>query len=312
MSDQQSRRRAISSNSQRTFTQSRYAGAMHSVAQQARPKLHRAKLVLVVMLFLALATHITWTKHVAAENLAAQRVAAAAAAEAKGKSDLFNDQVTSLLAESSDDTISVVAASNTTPLHNLGSSGSFDGASTGKLLTAADFLKHVEHHTASLQQVIDGTPASVWLQRMIVNSDNQAWYELNTYLTHQDLAAYAQSIGFINYDPDTNTFTALDMARLVQKLYDGSLLNAAHRSLLLNDMKQANYRQYIVAAVPSTDTVYHKIGFDGDTINDVAIITNGSKYVVLSIYTNGNGTYDHDQRTELIHEITKDAIAAYL
>lgn len=267
---------------------------------------------LVLLLAVGIFGHITWTKHVSAEHLAEQKAAAQALQEAKQKRDNFNSQVTALLATDPGDTFSVVTASNLLPLQTLGSTDVFDGASTGKLLTAADLLTHVEQGTISLQQNIDGETAQTWLQRMIVNSDNDAWEELNDYLTHPSLSSYAASINFTNYDPDNNTFTSTDVADLLQKLYTGKLLAPTERDLLLSYLKQANYRQYIVAAVPDGYTVYHKIGFDDDELNDTAIITKGDKYLILAFYSNGNGRYDQDVRTGMIHTITTDAIAAYL
>ena len=93
----------------------------------------------------------------------------------------------------------------------------------------------------------------------------------------------------------------------------GSARNrSAHRSLQLSYLSQANYRNYIVAAVPAGDQVYHKVGINDDTLNDAAIIKQGDKYVVLVIFTNGNGNYDLDHRGQLTQDITRQATAAYL
>ena len=279
---------------------------------EKRSRLRTLERWLVVLLVLAFAGHIAWTKHVAAEDLAAQQAAAQAAKVAQQAAADFDNQANQLIAANPQDTISVAVAGDKVNLQTLGSTAIFDGASTGKLLTATDLLAHAERGTASLRQQIDGQTAGGWLAKMIVNSDNNAWAELNDFLTHPDLAAYASAAGFNNYDADTNTFTSTDIAVLLQKLYSGNLLKPADRGLLLGYMSRANYRQYIVAAVPSGYTVYHKIGFDDDTLNDVAIITHNGHFLVLAIYSNGNGSYDQANRTQLIHTITKDAIGAFL
>lgn len=307
------RKPASSSYFQRSLIQPAYTPAMHLRYQpQKRSRLRSFKWWLMVLVILGFAGHVAWTKHVAAEDLAAQQTAAQAAAVAKQKTADFDSQVNQLIAANPLDTISVAVAGDNVALHTLGSPATFDGASTGKLLTAADLLTHVEHGTASLTQQIDGQTADDWLAKMIINSDNNAWVELNDFLTHPDLAAYASSVGFNNYDPGTNTFTSTDMAVLLQKLYSGKLLTPAGRDLLLGYMSRANYRQYIVAAVPSGYTVYHKIGFDDDTLNDTAIIIHNGHYLALAIYSNGNGSYDQANRTDLMHAITKDAIGAFL
>jgi len=275
-------------------------------------KMKKPRLILILVLALAITGHIAWSKHVSAETAAARQAQLVASAEAQRKGQVFDSQINSLLAANPNDLISVATASTDRGLQTYGSTSVFDGASTAKLLTAADFLHHVEQGTASLNQQIDGHSADYWLKIMLVNSDDTAWSELNGFLTHPDLAAYAGSINFNDYDPSTNTFTAGDTALLLQKLYSGGLLNSADRSLFLRYLGEANYRQYIVAAVPGSDEVYHKVGIDDDTLNDAAIINNGQKYLVLVIFTDGQGSYDTANRTAIIHSITKDAIAAYL
>lgn len=276
------------------------------------PRRHHFGMALAVVLLLALSGHILWSKHVSAVTVAAHENQIRLAAEARQKAATFSSQIHTLLAANPDDNIGIATVSSAAGLQTYGNTDGFDGASVGKLLTAADYLHHVEQGTASLNHEIDGETAASWLQAMIVNSDDTAWLELNTYLTHDDLAAYAQSIGFASYDPDSNTFTAADVALLLQQLYSDKLLDPADRSLLLNYMSRANYRGYIVAAVPAGDSVYHKVGLDDDTINDAAIITHGQKYVILVIFTNGNGSYDADARSRLMHVVTRDATAAFL
>lgn len=313
MSTLQPRLRAHTTHSHPFLTEVGYARHTRSRNQNKQRLLkRRLKFWLVLLIIFSCVGRVAWTKHVAAENLAAQKLAVQAVQVARQKAAAFDIQINQLIADNPQDTISVVVASDRTDLHTLGSTDTFDGASTGKLLTAADLLTHVETGTTSLSQRIDGRTAGTWLQKMIVNSDNNAWAELNGYLTHSDLAAYAHSIGFTDYNPDTNTFTSTDVAALLQKLYTGHLLKPADRELVLRYMLKANYRQYIVAAVPSGYTVYHKIGFDQDILNDVAIITHDSHYLVLAIYSDGHGSYDQASRTDLMHTITKDAIGAFL
>lgn len=313
------RKRFNRSQSQRTLN---YSGYHQPVlyrqpvtlrAQKRRPGYRRKLyLALVALCVIGLSGHILWSKHVSAEAATERADQLAAQAEDRQKAATFSSQVNQLIAADPGDTISVATASDNLGLQTYGASSVFDGASTGKLLTAADYLHHVQEGTASLNQQIDGQTANYWLKIMIINSDDNAWAELNGYLTHPDLLAYANSIGYYNYDPNTNTFTASDTALLLQKLYNGDLLDSNNRALMLKYLGEANYRQYIVAAVPAADSVYHKVGFDDDTINDGAIITHGQKYLVLVIFTNGNGSYDWPNRQQLIHSITTDAIAAYL
>jgi beta-lactamase class A len=299
----------------RSVHYSKYANyTVDKTNKSNRQKSRRPKFsfLFIVLLVIALGGHVIWSKHVSAEKLAAQQLKAEELADDERKENTFANQLNTLLAGNPADTLGIATASDSDGVQSYGVNSPFDGASVGKLLTAADYLRHVEEGTASLNQDIDGQTAGYWLKIMLVNSDDTAWAELNDYLTHDNLAAYADSIGFTDYDPTVNTFLPSDVAGLLQKLYSGHLLNSADRSLMLGYLSQANYRQYIVPAVPKGDQVYHKIGLDEDEVNDAAIITSGQKYLVIVIFTNGNGTYNWDARAQLMQTITKDAIAAYL
>jgi beta-lactamase class A len=274
-----------------------------------RHRYRRKGSLLLIMVVVLFGLHIFWAKQASAEVAAAHEQQLIMARQ---RAATFTRQVNGLIAANPAVTFNVVTDSEADGVQQYGADTTFDGASTGKLLTAADYLRHVQDGTATLDQSIDGQSAEQWLQAMLVNSDDTAWAELNGYLTHDDLQDYANSIGFTDYNPSVNTFTARDVAVLLQKLYSGSLLDPANRSLMLRYLAQANYRGYIVAAVPSSDMVYHKIGMDNDTVNDGAIITHGQQYVVLVIFTDGNGTYDWGTRAQLMQTITQDAITAYL
>ena len=274
---------------------------------------HKFALFLMTLVLVFVGLHLLWSKHVSAEVAATRQQQLQVAAENKRKAANFAQEVNGLIAANPAITFSIATISATDGLQQYGATTTaFDGASTAKLLTAVDYLHLVENGSATLNQRINGESAEDLLDKMIVNSDDSAWTELNGYLGNDDLANYAASIDFTNYNSDANTFPASDIAQLLHKLYDKQLLNASDTSLLLGYLKQANYRTYIVPAVPNGDSVYHKVGLDVDNVNDAAIITNSKQSLVLVIFTNGNGTYDWYDRATMMQTITSDALAAYL
>ena len=289
-----------------------YRPALQPVASRSlRPK--RRLLVLAILaLSLFFSVHGVVVKHAAAETIAAKQAAQEAAALKSQRVTTFDNQFAAVVAANPGVDFSVSIVDSDNQVHTEGVSTSFDGASTAKLLTAVDYLHHVEQHQASLGQSIDGQSARQLLQAMIVNSDDTAWLTLNDYLTHPDLANYAAQIGFQAYDPTDNTMTSSDIALLMHKLYVGNILNTTDRSLLLSYLGRANYRDFIVAAVPTSDHVYHKIGIDGDSVHDAAIITSGKQAMTIVIFTDGHGTYNWDQRAAAMQAITKDALTAFL
>ena len=194
---------------------------------------------------------------------------------------------------------------------HYGDTAAFTAASTTKVITAADFLHQVEAGQESLNETINGNTAEYEIQQMIVISDDNAWDELNEELGYDQLQDYANSIGLTSFQSEPNTVTSNDMALILEKLWEGQLLNSSNTQLLLGYMKQANYRQYIVPAVPSGDTIYHKVGLYEDNVHDEAIITSGSKAFVIVIFTNGNGVYNWPARAQIMQQITQAALAAY-
>jgi len=263
---------------------------------------------------LGLGTHVALARAADARKQAEQQRIAAETSARKQRVAALDAQMQSVFAQYPNITFSVSLIDlHDNSLKHLGSDQEFTAASTAKMITAADFLHEVELGQQSLSKIIDGETAQQLLQKMIVESDNDAWADLNDTLTHTSLKNYAATqIGFTDYDPDNNTLSANDMALLLQKLYEGKLLHQSDTSLLLDYMKQANYRQFTVPAVPSQDTIYHKIGVLDDLVHDATIITHGNDAFVMAIYTDGNGDYSWDTRAAAMQAITKLAIKAYL
>ncbi len=267
---------------------------------------------LIGLVLVGFGAHLGWTKHVSAQAVAAQQAQTAVTAAAAKKSTIFKTQVAALQAANPSIDLSVAVSSQTLGLQQFGDSQSYRAASIGKLVTAAAYLHLVDEHKASLDQHLSGKTARYWLNTMLVSSDDDAWQLLNAQLTHRTLSAYATSIGLTRYDVETDSFPAADAAILLQKLQNGSLLSVVNQQLMLNWLARANYRSYLVPAVPVGVQVFHKAGFDADNLHDAAIIKRGDTGFVLVIFTNGHGNYDWDGRARLMQEITRDAAAAYL
>jgi len=211
--------------------------------------------------------------------------------------------------------IGVSIIDTTTNTHYDYGLGSTDyiAASTTKLLSAALFLHDVERGQDNLNDPLGDSTAQDELQQMIVDSDNDAWTDFNDLLGHPALLQYAQGIGMNTYSPDNNTISSDDLALLLDRLYQGKLLNSQHTKLLLSYMKQADYTQYILAAIPNSVQVYHKAGYLDDRAMDAAIIDNGKHPYVLVIFTkdsSGNG-YDQTAGQQAFHDITTATLTAF-
>lgn len=191
-----------------------------------------------------------------------------------------------------------------------GSANSYVAASVPKLLTASLWLHQVDEGQRSLNELVQGTPARQLLQSLIELSDNSAWEALDEELTKPALESYAREIGLQQYNFDRNALSAIDAMTVIKKLYNGSLLKDDSRKLLMGFMEKANYRGYIVAALPDSATVYHKVGFLADRVLDVALVENQRLAYGLVVFTETNGAFDLFTAGQLIRQVTK-AIQAY-
>ena len=257
----------------------------------------------------------TLAKHIKAEDLNSQSTITPheASKATPSATTSMNNAIQAVINDNTniDMSVSLIDLGNGQSAH-FGDSSPFTAASVEKVLTAAYFLHQVENGQESLNESIGGNSAQYELQQMIVVSDDTAWEALNNELGYNNLANYAASIGWNDYGATANTLSTNDMALLLAKLWGGTLLNKSDTGLLLKFMKAANYRDYMVPAVPAGDTIYHKVGLYDDDVNEATVITNGHQSFAIVIFTDGNGTYDWTTRAKLMQDITRAAIKVYL
>lgn len=190
--------------------------------------------------------------------------------------------------------------------YNYGVDEPFIAASVGKLLTACLYLEHVEKGDYTLDDQLGGMTARAHIQKMIAQSDNNAWKLLNDKLTHPALETYAQKNGLTKYSAENNTIRPSDVSQLLAKLYNRKILNEDHTRFLLANMQQDQEEiQFIRKYISPEIGVYHKAGWLSDRAHDTAIVENGDRPYVLVIFTKARyGDYDFTKGQALFSEIT--------
>ncbi len=188
----------------------------------------------------------------------------------------------------------------------------YEAASTAKLVAVFDYLHQVELGKTALTKTIQGDTAQDLIQRMIVNSDNDAWTKLNMYLTMKQEQAYANSLGLTGTVLQVNNiqFTTASMAKLLQLLYQGKLLSPQNQALVYGYMAHTTMNKLIPAALPVDATIYHKYGQIDGVLHDAAIVQYQGHNFVLVVYTdNPAGTSGQSgTQTNLIHAVTSAAL----
>ena len=196
--------------------------------------------------------------------------------------------------------------------YDWGEQGSFGSASLGKLVTATALLDAIEQGKVSLRDPAGSKTVQTQLTNMIIESDNTAWHELNKIVGIDQLSAYATtSVGLASYRATDSVMTSHDLARLLEKLASGKLLNNEHTALLLSLMKDANMQAYIVAATPVGAQTYHKVGYLKDRLLEAAIIKKDGRSIVLVIFSKSKGNYDFSSGAGVFKAFTKAATTSF-
>ncbi|HSX30558.1 MAG TPA: serine hydrolase [Candidatus Saccharimonadales bacterium] len=187
----------------------------------------------------------------------------------------------------------------------------YEAASTSKLVAVFDYIHQVEQGKASLSQSIQGQNAQDIIMRMIVYSDNDAWAKLNTYLHYPSgEQAYLDSIGVDGrMVPNNIQFSTPAMAKMLQLLYDGKLMNAEHQAMIYGYMSHTTVTNLVQAVLPAETVVYHKYGQIDGVLHDASIVEYRGRNFVLVVYTNNPaGTAGlYDQQVALIHAVATAA-----
>jgi len=227
---------------------------------------------------------------------------------------LLQNDITAIIAAnpSLDIGVSIVDI-RTSKQHTYGVDVPFIAASVGKILSACLLLHEVESGTYTLEQQIGANTARVQIQKMIGQSDNEAWHAINDELGHPALQAYAASVGVQNYDADKNTVTPSSVASLLDKLYAHKLLNQDNTSFLLANMQTDQEEvQFIRRYIDPATSVYHKAGWLDDRAHDTAIVEKGDRPYVLVVFSKKRfGEYDFAAGQKIFEELTTKVDATF-
>lgn len=189
-------------------------------------------------------------------------------------------------------------------VHGYGVQGNFVAASTAKILAASAYYHLVETGRASLSTPMGGSTAGTQIRQMVQQSNNNSWALILSAVGYWGIAAYAASIG-ITYDCTVNLLTPEEMARTLELLYTGRLLNARHTAQLLSYMQNTNFETLIPPAVPPGIEVFHKYGLLYGNLHDASILVKGGRAFVFVVYTRGLSYSDMGPRTWIIQQLTR-------
>jgi beta-lactamase class A len=124
-------------------------------------------------------------------------------------------------------------------------------------------------------------------ERMIKVSDNVATNILIRYLGRTNIQNYLNNQGLAEIQMVTNDVTPRAMAKLLKRIYDEELLTSKNTELLFGYMKGSLTPERLVAGVPKTVEVAHKIGSWSGAISDIGIVFANSRPYAIAVYSEG-------------------------
>jgi beta-lactamase class A len=134
------------------------------------------------------------------------------------------------------------------------------------------------------------------------DSDRTAYKAMKDAIGESNLKDFVKETGMVNTDIDTGNTTPDDLGLLLQKLWNGDLVNQSDRDEILGYLTNTVYENWITAGVPKDVIVAHKFGQDTAVMADGGIVEAESPYVIVIM---GNGITEHDADI-LFPKVSKD------
>jgi len=157
----------------------------------------------------------------------------------------------------------------------------FHAASVMKLVTAVTVFDWMEENRAELDFWVKGQTLRQRLTLLINQSNNYQWADLNTLVTLKKEQELLKANGLDDADIYTNTMSAEDVFLLLNKIYQGLLLNSKRRDFLLQTMQNTINENRIPAGIPDDIPVAHKYGSWQDNIHDAGFVLTENPYLMV-------------------------------
>ncbi len=186
----------------------------------------------------------------------------------------------------------------------------FIAASTTKLLVATYALHQVQSGVLTLNDNIAGMPLKEQITRLIVHSDNTAWYALLDYFGYDAVTAYGKQNGAPNFDAANNIVSPEEMAAFTKNIHTNKIINQEHAAFLETLMAQSDTGTINLSS--DFSDIIRKAGWLQDRQHLVGIITANNKTVVYAIYTKSkdNSTYNYADGSAFINETLRTIVSA--
>lgn len=185
-----------------------------------------------------------------------------------------------------------VASADGSLVGSANGSKQFEAASTYKLFVAYSVFKQMQAGFMHWNDQINGKTADQCFDDMIVNSDNPCAKAFAEKIGWQTVQNHMNELGLQNTQLNGQPLltSANDLTLYLRKLNDGSLLQPADQTRLIDAMKRQIYRSGIPAGVGGA-SVADKVGFLDNVTHDAGIVYSSKGPYVISIMTNSGSSW---------------------
>lgn len=187
-------------------------------------------------------------------------------------------------------------------------------ASTYKLFLVYAFLHAVEQGDVAFdQQLPIGYSVVACIDRLLLRSENDCAYDLGNTVGWDAIDLLLPQYDYTatrlnNYDAAGQTTdadkksSARDEALLMERLANGTLLDAEHTEMVLSRLKQQIWRERVPAGVPDGVVVADKPGWLGGVQNDAAVVYGPESTYVIVIMSDSNSTAPLSELSRLVYD----------
>ncbi len=178
----------------------------------------------------------------------------------------------------------------------------FKAASTTKIIAATYAIKQIENGSETFGTVIGSTSLKDHIERMIVDSDNDAWYAIFDEFGYSAITQFGDTNGSPSFDAAENIITPLDMSRFMSSLHKGDIISAKNVAYLESLMSRSDTGT--IALSRDYNSLIRKAGWLEDRQNLTGIITAQDKVVAYTLFAKSKDgeTFSPTQGNAFINE----------
>ena len=186
----------------------------------------------------------------------------------------------------------------------------FMAASTAKIIASAYAINQIENGNISFDSTIGNASLKEHIERMIIDSDNDAWYAILNEFGYPAIAEFGNQNGAPSFNAADNTISPLDMSRFMSNLHQGRIISSKNTAYMEDLMVHSDTGTITLA--PEFSSLNRKAGWLEDRQNITGVMSVGGKTIAYTIFAKSNNDTVFSSATGniLINDVLKTISAS--